>query len=74
MEASQPKVGASLKGNVFVKVPLSANGKGHIPATRSGSAANPFTVEQLAAMHNLKNNLWNVSRRLVQPCKTKSPC
>jgi len=39
------KVGASRKGNIFVKVPLPAGRKGHFPATRSGSAADPFIVK-----------------------------
>jgi hypothetical protein len=57
MEAPRPKAGASRKGNVFVKVPLPASRKGHFPATRSGSAADPFLVEQLSAMPNSENNL-----------------
>jgi len=45
MEAPRPKAGASRKGNIFVKVPLPAGRKGHFPATRSGSAADPFIVK-----------------------------
>jgi len=57
IEAPRPKAGASRKGNVFVEVPLPASRKGHLPANRSGSAADPFLVEQLPTMPNPKNNL-----------------
>jgi len=45
MEAPRPKAGVSRKGNVFVKVPLPAGRKEHLPATRNVSAAHPFLVK-----------------------------
>ena len=62
MEAPRPEAGASRKGSVFVKVPLPASKKGHRPATRRASAADPLRVEQLSAMPDPKNNSWDVPR------------
>jgi hypothetical protein len=73
MEAPRPKAGASRKGNVFAKVPLPASRKGHFPATRSGSAADPFLVGQISAMPNPMNHLWNAPRRFARSCQMKSP-
>ena len=49
---------------IFVKVPLPVARKGHFPATRSGSAADPYLAEQLSAVSNPKNIRWNVPRLL----------
>jgi hypothetical protein len=52
IEALRPKAGASRKGNIFVKVSLPADRKGHVPATRSGSVAHPLNAEGLSATVN----------------------
>ena len=55
MEAPRPQAGASRKGNIVYIVPLA----GHLPVTRSGSAAHPLSAERLPAIANVKNPLWN---------------
>jgi hypothetical protein len=51
---------------------------GHLPATRSGRAADPFLREQLSGMPNPNNHLWNAPRRFAQSWQMEphgqSPC
>jgi hypothetical protein len=54
----------------FYRAPscLPAGEKGHLPATRSVSGADPSLAEQLSGLPNPKNNLWNTT---VCPFKSK---